>query len=66
MRAWRRTWISSRESAIPAESHSTPPNFLADHQEYSWQAPVLRDMDAGPWTEFRRRRARRHSSSDPP
>ena len=27
--------------------------FLADHPEYSWQSPVLRDMDAGPWTEFR-------------
>lgn len=27
--------------------------FLEYHPEYSWQAPVLRDMDAGPWTEFR-------------
>jgi Phospholipase B len=27
--------------------------FLSDHPEYSWQSPVLRDMDAGPWTEFR-------------
>jgi hypothetical protein len=27
--------------------------FLADHPEYSWQSPVLHDMDAGPWTEFR-------------
>ena len=27
--------------------------FLADHQDYSWQAPALRDMVAGPWTEFR-------------
>ncbi len=27
--------------------------FLANHPEYSWQSPVLRDMDAGPWTEFR-------------
>ncbi len=27
--------------------------FLNDHPEYSWQSPVLRDMDAGPWTEFR-------------
>jgi hypothetical protein len=27
--------------------------FLADHPDYSWQSPVLRDMDAGPWTEFR-------------
>ncbi|MGA2510656.1 MAG: C45 family peptidase [Candidatus Acidiferrales bacterium] len=26
--------------------------FLADHPEFSWQSPVLRDMVAGPWTEF--------------
>ena len=28
-------------------------SFLAGHPEYSWESPVLRDMDAGPWTEFR-------------
>jgi Phospholipase B len=27
--------------------------FLAAHPEFSWQAPVLQDMDAGPWTVFR-------------
>jgi Phospholipase B len=27
--------------------------FLAAHPEYDWQAPYLRDMKAGPWTEFR-------------
>src|SRR5579863_7349761 len=27
--------------------------FLAAHPEYNWQAPYLRDMNAGPWTEFR-------------
>jgi hypothetical protein len=27
--------------------------FLAAHPEYAWQAPFLRDMKAGPWTEFR-------------
>ncbi len=28
--------------------------YLRDHpnSEYSWQAPVLRDMIAGPWTQF--------------
>lgn len=26
--------------------------FLEQHREYSWQAPVLRDMNAGPWTPF--------------
>ena len=27
--------------------------FLKAHPEYSWQAPLLRDMKAGPWTLFR-------------
>jgi Phospholipase B len=27
--------------------------FLNEHSEYSWQSPVLRDMNAGPWTRFR-------------
>jgi hypothetical protein len=26
--------------------------FLAAHPEYSWMAPILRDMKSGPWTEF--------------
>jgi Phospholipase B len=26
--------------------------FLKAHPEYSWMAPVLQDMKAGPWTEF--------------
>ncbi|MFZ0737206.1 MAG: C45 family peptidase [Candidatus Acidiferrales bacterium] len=26
--------------------------FLAAHPEYSWEAPSLRDMIAGPWTTF--------------
>ena len=26
--------------------------FLKAHPEYAWMAPVLRDMKAGPWTEF--------------
>ena len=26
--------------------------FLAAHPEYAWMAPILRDMKAGPWTEF--------------
>jgi len=28
-------------------------DFLAHHPEYNWQAPLLRDMKAGPWTEFK-------------
>jgi hypothetical protein len=27
--------------------------FLAQHPEYAWEAPLLRDMKAGPWTEFK-------------
>jgi hypothetical protein len=27
--------------------------LLTDHPEYSWQSSVLRDMVAGPWSEFR-------------
>lgn len=26
--------------------------FLKAHPEYAWQAPILRDMKAGPWTQF--------------
>jgi len=26
--------------------------FLDAHPEYSWEAPVLRDMDAGPWSQY--------------
>jgi hypothetical protein len=26
--------------------------FLAHHPEYSWQKPLLHDMNAGPWTVF--------------
>jgi hypothetical protein len=26
--------------------------FLAAHPEFAWQAPILKDMKAGPWTEF--------------
>ena len=26
--------------------------FLEAHPEYSWQAPILRDMKSGPWTTF--------------
>ena len=27
-------------------------DFLEHHPEYSWQKPLLRDMNAGPWTVF--------------
>jgi len=28
-------------------------DFLVKHPEYAWQAPLLRDMKAGPWTQFK-------------
>ncbi len=28
-------------------------SFLKAHPEYEWQAPLLRDMKAGPWTMFK-------------
>jgi hypothetical protein len=28
-------------------------SFLAEHPEYGWQKPILRDMPAGEWTRFR-------------
>jgi hypothetical protein len=33
--------------------------FLKAHPQYSWQAPLLRDMIAGPWTTF-------HAGQTPP
>lgn len=27
--------------------------FLKAHPEFAWQKPILRDMKAGPWTEFK-------------
>jgi hypothetical protein len=27
--------------------------YLSEHSNYAWQAPVLRDMIAGPWTDFK-------------
>jgi hypothetical protein len=37
----------------PCGSNFDAAKFLAEHREYSWQASILRDMDAGPWTQFR-------------
>ncbi|MGC2422242.1 MAG: C45 family peptidase [Candidatus Acidiferrales bacterium] len=37
----------------PCGANFDAAKFLADHPEFSWQSPILRDMDAGPWTPFR-------------
>jgi hypothetical protein len=36
----------------PCGSNFDAAKFLADHPEFSWESPILRDMDAGPWTPF--------------
>jgi hypothetical protein len=36
----------------PCGTDFSATKFLEQHHEYSWQAPVLRDMNAGPWTPF--------------
>jgi hypothetical protein len=45
-------------SLIARRGHPCGDDFLAQpflkaHPEYAWMAPSLRDMKAGPWTEFR-------------
>jgi hypothetical protein len=37
----------------PCGSDFIAASFLKAHPEYSWQAPLLRDMKAGPWTVFK-------------
>jgi hypothetical protein len=27
--------------------------FLNAHADFSWQSPIMEDMDSGPWTQFR-------------
>ncbi|HXW18006.1 MAG TPA: hypothetical protein VEJ39_06870, partial [Candidatus Acidoferrales bacterium] len=36
----------------PCGANFNAKQFLKAHPEFSWQAPVLRDMNAGPWTTF--------------
>jgi hypothetical protein len=49
--------LTERMSLVARMGHPCGGNFdakafLAGHPEYSWQAPLLRDMNAGPWTDF--------------
>src|SRR5712664_3742600 len=49
--------MAERMSLVACMGHPSGGNFnakafLAAHPEYAWQAPLLRDMDAGPWTNF--------------
>jgi hypothetical protein len=27
--------------------------FLNTHRDFSWQSPIMENMDTGPWTQFR-------------
>jgi hypothetical protein len=36
----------------PCGQNFNAAKFLEAHQDYSWEASVLGDMDAGPWTQF--------------
>lgn len=50
--------MAAAMSFVARAGHPCGEDFLAEpflkaHPEYSWQAPLLRDMKAGPWTVFR-------------
>ena len=37
----------------PCGTNFDAAKYLKQHSDYSWQAPVMQDMIAGPWTNFR-------------
>lgn len=37
----------------PCGTNFDAANFLETHRDYAWESPILRDMVAGPWTQFR-------------
>ena len=49
--------LAERMSFVAAAGHACGLNFkaaehLREHPEFSWQKPLLRDMDSYPWTTF--------------
>ncbi|HTT19073.1 MAG TPA: C45 family peptidase [Candidatus Sulfotelmatobacter sp.] len=49
--------MAAKMSFVARAGHPCGADFLADpflaqHPEYGWQKPLLRDMKAGPWTVF--------------
>jgi len=36
----------------PCGTNFDAAKFLHEHPEFNWQSPVMRDMNAGPWTQF--------------
>ncbi len=52
--------MAGRMTLVAAMGHSCGIDFkaaqhLKEHPEFEWQKPLLRDLDAHPWTEFRAR-----------
>ncbi len=50
--------MTASMSLVARAGHPCGQDFVADkfldqHPEFSWQKPLLRDMKAGPWTEFK-------------
>jgi hypothetical protein len=37
----------------PCGTNFTAAKFISEHPEYRWMSPILRDMNAGPWTQFK-------------
>jgi hypothetical protein len=49
--------LAAKMSMLARAGHPCGEDFLAKpylekHPEFSWEAPILRDMKAGPWTQF--------------
>src|SRR5271154_718119 len=51
--AWTPFYPGGAVQAKAADATMAQEMRLVARPEYSWQAPYLRDMNAGPWTEFR-------------
>jgi hypothetical protein len=37
----------------PCGTNFNAAKFIGEHPEYRWMSPILRDMNAGPWTPFK-------------
>jgi Phospholipase B len=37
----------------PCGTNFNAAKFIGDHPEYRWMSPILRDMNAGPWTQLK-------------
>ena len=37
----------------PCGTNFNAAKFISEHPDYRWMSPILRDMNAGPWTPFK-------------